>query len=228
MQLYAQHPVVRLRQVAADVGMLAWLVVWVLIARATHAAVLVLAEPGRAVEDLGRSVAGNMDSAAEAAERVPVVGDELAAPFGSLSDASGSVSGAGQSAQDAVATLATVLAVVLVVLPVGWLLLRWLPWRLRYAREAGAARRLLTGTPDLEILAARALATAPLPRLAALPAGTGGAWHAGDPAAVRALAGLELARLGLRLPEHAPCRAERRVTCGQLAARWPCARTPRR
>ena len=73
------------------------------------------------------------------------------------------------------------LAVVLVVLPVGWLLLRWLPWRLRYAREAGAARRLLAGTPDLEILAARALATAPLPRLAALPAGTGGAWHAGDP-----------------------------------------------
>ena len=37
---------------------------------------------------------------------------------------------------------------------------------LRYAREAGAARRLLAGTPDLEILAARALATAPLPRLA--------------------------------------------------------------
>ena len=204
MQLYAQHPVVRLRQVAADVGMLVWLVVWVLIARATHAAVLVLAEPGRAVEDLGRSVAGSMDSAAEAAERVPVVGDELAAPFGSLSDASGSVSGAGQSAQDAVATLATVLAVVLVVLPVGWLLLRWLPWRLRYAREAGAARRLLTGTPDLEILAARALATAPLPRLAALPSGTGAAWHAGDPAAVRALAALELARLGLRLPEPVP------------------------
>jgi hypothetical protein len=204
MHPYAQHPAVRLRQLAADIGVLAWLVVWVLVARAVHAAVLVLAEPGRAVEDLGRSVAGNMNSAADAAERVPLVGDELAAPFGSLADASGSVSGAGQSAQDAVSTLATILAVVLVVLPVGWLLLRWLPWRLRYAREAGAARRLLTGTPDLEILAARALATAPLPRLAALPVGTGAAWHAGDPAAVRALAGLELGRLGLRLPEGVP------------------------
>jgi hypothetical protein len=204
MHPYAQHPAVRLRQLAADIGVLAWLVVWVLVARAVHAAVLVLAEPGRAVEDLGRSVAGNMNSAADAAERVPLVGDELAAPFGSLADASGSVSGAGQSAQDAVSTLATILAVVLVVLPVGWLLLRWLPWRLRYAREASAARRLLTGTPDLEILAARALATAPLPRLAALPVGTGAAWHAGDPAAVRALAGLELGRLGLRLPEGVP------------------------
>ena len=204
MRLYAQHPAVRLRQVTADVSMLAWVVLWVLVARAVHSAVLVLAEPGRAVEDLGRSVAGNMNSAADAAEGVPLVGDELAAPFGSLADASGSVSGAGQSAQDAVHTLATVLAVVLVVLPVGWLLLRWLPARLRYAREAGAARRLLAGTPDLEILAARALVTAPLPRLAALPDGTGAAWRAGDPAAVRALAEVELGRLGLRLPAPAP------------------------
>jgi hypothetical protein len=202
MQLYAQHPVLRARQLAADLGMVAWLVVWVLIARAVHAAVLVLAEPGRAVEGLGNSVASNMNSAADAAEGVPIVGDELSAPFDALADASESVTGAGQAAQDAVGTLATLLALVLVVLPVGWLLLRWLPWRLCYAREAGAARRMLAGTPDLHLLAARALATAPLPRLTALPAGTGAAWHAGDAAAVRALAGLELARLGLRLPDR--------------------------
>ena len=200
MPLYAPHPALRARQVPADLGMLAWIVLWVLVARTVHRAVLVLAEPGRAVEDLGTSVAGNMDSAAEAAGDVPLVGDELAAPFRALSDAGGSVRGAGLAAQDAVGTLALVLAVVLVVLPGGWLLLRWLPWRVGYAREAGAARRLLTGTPDLELLAARAMATAPLPRLAALPAGTGAAWRSGDPAAVRALAGLELARLGLRLP----------------------------
>lgn len=200
MQLYAQHPVQRTRQLTADLGMLAWLVLWVVVARVVHGAVLVLAEPGRAVEDLGNSVAGTMESAAGVAEDVPVVGDELSAPFGALSDAGGSVTGAGQAAQDAVGTLATVLAVVLVVLPVGWLLLRWLPWRLRWAREASAARALLRGTPDLHVLAARALATAPLPQLAALPAGTGAAWQAGDPAAVRALAGLELRRLGLHLP----------------------------
>ena len=111
------------------------------------------------------------------------------------------MSGAGVAAQDAVGTLAFVLAVVLVVLPVGWLALRWFPWRFAYAREASAAARLTRGTPDLELLAARALATAPLPQLAALPDGTGAAWRAGDPTAVRALAALELRRLGLRLPE---------------------------
>jgi hypothetical protein len=201
MQLYAQHPVVRSRQLTADLGMLAWTVIWALVARTVYRAVLVLAEPGQAVEDLGESVSGNMSSAAEAAGDVPVVGDELASPFEALADASDSVSGAGVAAQDAVGTLAFVLAVVLVVLPVGWLALRWLPWRIGYAREASAAARLTTGTPDLELLAARALATAPLPRLAALPAGTGAAWRAGDPEAVRSLAALELRRLGLRLPD---------------------------
>jgi hypothetical protein len=200
MRPYAEHPPLRLRQLAADVGMLVWTVLWVLVARAVHGAVLVLAEPGAAVQDLGRSVAETMSSAAGAAGDVPVVGDELSAPFDALSEAGGSVSGAGQAVQDAVGTLATVLAVVLVVLPVGWLLLRWLPGRLRYAREAGAATRLLAGTPDYELLAARALATAPLARLSSLPPGTGAAWRAGDPGAVRALAGLELRRLGLRPP----------------------------
>ncbi|SFT58581.1 hypothetical protein SAMN05660657_01772 [Geodermatophilus amargosae] len=201
MRLYATRPDRRLGQVLADVGLLAWAVLWVVVARVVHDAVLVLAEPGQAVEDLGSSVADSMGSAASAAEDVPVVGDELSAPFGALSDAAGSVSGAGQAAQDAVGTLATVLAVVLVVLPVGWLLVRWLPWRVGWVREASAVSRLAgRAEPDLDLLAARAVATAPLPRLAALPPGTGAAWRAGDPAAVRALAALEAGRLGMRLP----------------------------
>ncbi|NEK60668.1 hypothetical protein GCU56_22690 [Geodermatophilus sabuli] len=195
MRLYAPSPRLRTRQLGADLGLLAWLVGWVLVARAVHGAVLVLAEPGRAVADLGASVAGSMSTAAEAAEDVPLVGDDLAAPFDALGDAGGSAGSAGQAAQDAVGTLATVLAVLLVVLPVAWLLLRWLPWRLGWVREAQAARRLATADPD--VLAVRALATAPLARLAAVPAGTAAAWRAGDPSATRALAALELDRLGL-------------------------------
>ena len=203
MPLYAPSPALRGRQLAADLGMVAWLVLWVVVARTVHGAVLALAEPGRAVEDLGASVAGSMSSAAEAAEDVPVVGDELAAPFQALGSAAGSVGGAGQAAQDAVGTLATVLAVVLVVLPVGWALLRWLPWRLGWVRAVGAAQRLAAADPD--VLAARALATAPLSRLAALPPGTADGWRAGDPAATRTLAALELERLGLeRLGLPAP------------------------
>jgi hypothetical protein len=198
VRLYADSPTVRARQVAADLGMVAWLVLWVVVARTVHGAVLALAEPGRAVEDLASSVADSMSSAARAAEGVPLVGDELAAPLDALGSAGDSVGGAGQAAQDAVGTLATVLAVVLVLLPVGWALLRWLTWRLGWARAAGAARRLAAADPD--VLAARALATAPLSRLAALPPGTADGWRAGDPAATRTLAAVELERLGLPAP----------------------------
>jgi hypothetical protein len=204
MRLYADRPDHRARQLGADLGLLAWAVVWVLVARLVHGAVLVLAEPGRAVADLGRSISDTMGSAAGAANRVPVVGDGLSKPFSALGNAGGSVTGAGEGASAAVHTLATVLAAVLVVLPVGWLLLRWLRWRMGWLREATAADRLLlsgaAGTGNLELLAARAMATAPLAQLARLPAGTGAGWRAGDPAALRALAGLELERLGLRMP----------------------------
>ena len=204
MRLYADRPDTRARQAGADLGLLAWTVLWVLVARLVHGAVLVLAEPGDAVAGLGRSISETMGSAAGAAEDVPVVGDELSEPFDALGEAGGSVTGAGQSASDAVHTLATVSAVVLVVLPVGWLLWRWLRWRLGWLREAGAADRLLRhgadGLPDLELLAARAMATAPLAELARLPAGTGAGWRDGDPAALHALADLELRRLGLTAP----------------------------
>lgn len=195
MPLYAPSRALRRRQLAADVGLLAWLVLWLLAARAVHGAVLDLAGPGRAVEGLGASVAESMSSAAQVAEDVPLVGEELAAPFDALGSAGASVGGAGQAAQDAVGTLAAVLAVALVVLPVGWLLLRWLPWRLGWLRESAAARRLAAADPA--VLAARAVATAPLGRLADLPPGTVDAWRSGDPDATRALAAVELDRLGL-------------------------------
>ena len=56
MQLYASDPVQRTRQLAADLGLLAWFVLWVLVARVVHGAVLVLAEPGlRLQAGLGRT-----------------------------------------------------------------------------------------------------------------------------------------------------------------------------
>ena len=200
MRLYAERAGLRWRQVAADLGMLVWAALWIWAAREAHQAVLVLDRPSESVADLGASVAGAMDNAAGIADGIPLVGDDLAEPFQSLADAAGAVGTAGASVQDAVTTLALVLATALTVLPIGWMLLRWLPWRMRFVREVAAVERMAAGTLDLELLAARAVATAPLPRLAALPPGTTGAWRSGDPAAVRELATVELDRLGLRLP----------------------------
>ncbi|MEI4278879.1 hypothetical protein [Klenkia terrae] len=211
MRLYADRPVLRTRQLTADLLLLGWAVLWVLVARVVHAAVLVLAEPGVQLESLGRSIGETMGDAAGVAGDVPLVGDDLSSPFEALGETGDGVAGAGQGLQDAVHTLAWVLAVALVVIPVGWAVVRWAGWRLGWAREAAAADRLRTLDPDLELLAARAVATAPLPALAGLPAGTGAAWRAGEPTAVRALADLELHRLGLR-----SSRSERGVDRAQL------------
>src|SRR5438445_305819 len=94
-----------------------------------------LCSPSTVCPARGSSVSGDMGAAAAAAHRVPGIGGALAAPFSSLGSAGRTVSGSGSAVETAVGTLATVLAVVLVVLPVGWLLVRWLPWRARWARD---------------------------------------------------------------------------------------------
>jgi hypothetical protein len=50
-----------------------------------------------------------------------------------------------------------------------------------------------------ELLALRALATAPLRRLASLDSDVVSGWRTGDPVTIESLAALELRRLGLRV-----------------------------
>ena len=99
--------------------------------------------------------------------------------------------------------LALGLGLVVAAVPIAVVLVRWLPERLRWAREAGAAARLRSGSPDLELFAVRALAHRPLVELARLGPDPAGADRRNEPGAVEALAGLELTALGLRAPPAA-------------------------
>lgn len=101
---------------------------------------------------------------------------------------------AGEAQERAVGQLALLLAVVVVALPVLWALSRRVPAPLAWAREARAGRAL---RGDVELLALRAAASRPLRELAALGPEPVGRWRCGEPGAAEALAGLELAALGL-------------------------------
>ena len=79
--------------------------------------------------------------------------------------------------------------------PIAALLVTWLPRRVAWAREAGAASRLRLGGADLELFAFRAVANRPLRELRRVTADPAGALRAGD---YQALADLELRSLGLR------------------------------
>jgi len=197
MRLYAQTPLRRTRQQIGDLTLLAWCLVWLLIARFIHGLVSGLAEPGRSLEDAGRDLTASMGEVSAAVGDVPIAGDALQAPFDLAGGVGDNLREAGQVQQDAVAALAFWLALVIAALPIGWALFRWLPGRLRWVREASVATRLID---DVELFAVRALANRPLGQLAKLGPAPATAWRSGDVEMIRALATLELSALGLVPP----------------------------
>ena len=197
MRLYAQTPLHRTRQQLGDLTLLAWCIAWILIARFLHGLISDLAGPGRLLEDAGSGLTSSMNEVSAAVGDVPVAGDALQAPFDLVGGVGDGLREAGQTQQDVVATLAFWLALVIAVLPIGWAAFRWLPTRVRWIREAAAARRMIY---DVELFALRALIHRPLRELASVGPAPAAALRSGDSTQILALAQLELAALGLRPP----------------------------
>jgi hypothetical protein len=163
-----------------------------------HDLVQKLAVPGRKLEGAGSGLADNLADAGGKVGRVPVVGDELTAPFERAATAARSVAEAGHDQQELVGDLSLALALLTLAILLVPVLLGWLPLRLRWIRRAGAASALRSAPAGRDLLALRALANQPLRRLVRIHPQVTDAWRRGDPAAVAALAELELRGLGLR------------------------------
>lgn len=206
MSLYAQHGPRRARQVLGDLLVLAWVAGWVRAAAWLHDLVARLGAPGRTLEDAGGSLRDSLGSAGESVARIPLVGDEVRAPFDAAGGAAGSVAAAGVQVQDAATRLALATAVLVAAGPVLVVLVAWLRVRWSFVRRRRAAARLVASGADLDLFALRALATQPLTRLARVGEDPADAWRRGEPDVVRALAALELRSAGLRppAPERAP------------------------
>ena len=199
MQLYADQPARRSRQLVFDAATLLWVVAWVLVARAVHDVVARLAAPGRTLESAGTDLRGRFADAADAVAEVPLLGDQLREPFDAAGGAASSITTAGVEIQDTVAQAALVAGLGTAVGPVLLALGVWLAVRLRFVRRAAAARAVLDTRGGTDLLALRALARQPTTALAALGADPVGAWRRGDEAVVARLAELELRDAGVRL-----------------------------
>jgi hypothetical protein len=197
MRLYAQTPLHRTRQQLGDLTLLAWCIAWILIARFLHGLISDLAGPGRLLEDAGSGLTSSMNEVSAAVGDVPVAGDALQAPFDLVGGVGDGLREAGQTQQDVVTTLAFWLALVIAVLPIGWALLRRLPARVRWMREAAAAQRMID---DVELFALRALNNRSLSELASVGPAPAAALRSGDNTIILALARLELGALGIRPP----------------------------
>ncbi|MBY8849204.1 hypothetical protein [Saccharothrix longispora] len=197
MKWYADRPARLARQVVADLVAVAWVWFWATLALAVGEAVRALRAPGDGLVDAGRGLTDTFGEAAAKARDVPLVGDRLAEALDRGKDAGGTLSDAGNTQIQAVETTAQWLTVALVAIPVAFLLITWLPLRLRFARRASAAARL-RDQGRLDLLALHALNNLSLRELADFPQDPVEGWRRQDPEVVRALATRQLRASGVR------------------------------
>jgi hypothetical protein len=195
VKLYAETSGLRARQILGDLAVVAWTAAWVWAGVTLYRLVEKLAVPGARLEQAGGGFAGDVAEIRQKVGRVPVVGNELQGPFGRLAGVGQTLADAGATQQQVVHQLALWLGILVAAVPVVTLLLAWLPHRVSWAREAGAASRLRLAGADLELFALRAVANRPLRQLHRVTPDPTGALRAGD---YEALADLELRALGLR------------------------------
>ncbi len=198
MKLYAEKPATALRQLITDALVVAWVYLWVRLAMGLYDTIEKLAVPGEKLAGAGDRMAEQLRDAGGKVRRVPVAGDDLAAPFNRAGDAATGMADAGRQQQEIVHDIALAVSIGLAVLPLALVLLVWLPRRIGWMRRAGAAARIRRAPAGKDLLALRALATQPLSKLAALDPDIAAAWRRGDAAAVDRLAALELSGSGLR------------------------------
>ena len=198
MKLYADRLPVAIRQLLTDLFVVLWVYLWIRAGIWAHDMVLKLGVPGEKLQGAGTGIADNLAEAGGKVGRVPLVGDELTAPFTKAAEAARSLADAGREQQDLVGDLALALSLGLLVFPLGLVLFGWLPWRVGWMRRAGAAAALRAAPAGRDLLALRALTTRPLRDLAKVGPDVAEAWRRGDDSTVDALAALELRGLGLR------------------------------
>jgi hypothetical protein len=198
VRIYADRYPTFLRQVLTDLLVVAWVYVWIRAALWLHDQVEKLGVPGAKLEGAGTGLADNLADAGGKVGRVPIVGDELTAPFEKAAEAARSLAEAGRDQQDLVGNLALALALITLVFPIGLVLLGWLPLRIRWIRRASAAASLRSAEAGRDLLALRALATQPLRKLNRIGPDVVDAWRRSDASTVDALASLELKALGLK------------------------------
>ena len=195
MKLYAETAGLRARQLLGDLAVLAWTAAWVWAGLTLYRLVEKLAVPGARLEQAGGGFAGDVAEIQQKVGRLPVVGGDLQGPFGRLAGVGRTLADAGATQQQVVHQLALWLGVLVAAVPIAALLVAWLPRRVAWAQEAGAASRLRLAGADLELFALRALANRPLRELRRVTPDPAGALRAGE---YEALADLELRALGLR------------------------------
>lgn len=165
MRFYPALPAPRIRTVLGDLVVLLLLFLFAWLGLKVHDAVDQLAVLGTGVEDAGTEFQGGFNTAAEAVNGAPIVGDDLADGLRDAGRASGGeLAERGQEGRESVHRLANLLGLVTFLIPAILVLSRTLPERVSQIRRLTAATRVLGGPLDPErrrLLAMRAAFSLP-------------------------------------------------------------------
>lgn len=197
MRLYATSPARRTRQVAADLFVLAWVVVWVLIGRWVFGLVMTLAGPADPLRRAGTSLSERMTDIAGRVTGIPIVGEGLDAPFVGTAGVGDDLVSAGEQLEASVTTVAWVVSLLSAGTPILLVLVVWGLVRGAWVRRAATLGHEVTDPQSQQLLALRALVRQDPRRLQQLFPDPVAAYSSGDPEVWRALADLELAEVGL-------------------------------
>ncbi|SPM30448.1 MULTISPECIES: hypothetical protein [Mycobacterium] len=196
---YATTPGRLAAQLFSDFAIFLWSVIWLLVGTAVYDAISTIAEAGRQVEVGANGIAGNLASAGQGAQHIPVVGDAVSKPLVSASAAALDIAGAGHSLDTTAGGLAVLLSLAVVAVPLLIVVVPWLFLRLRFFRRKWTVTGLAATPAGEQLLALRALTNRPPRKLAAISADPVGGWRHEDPVTIRALAALELRAAGIAL-----------------------------
>jgi hypothetical protein len=203
MKFYADLAPRRALQLAGDLGLAVWVLIWIWLAHTVHDAVMGLAAPGRKLDAAGTSLGDKLRDAGSAVGGIPYVGDDAGRPFDGAGSSADQVAAAGRSQVAAVETMAFWLGLAVALIPILIAIAVYLPPRIRFVLRATAGQRFMDATADLDLFALRAMANQPLHVLARVCADPVDAWRRRDPDVIRSLAVLELKDVGLAPPPRA-------------------------
>jgi hypothetical protein len=140
VRFYPEQRGPRVDLIARDLAVVLALVLFALVAVRVHDAVDRLAVLGDGVESAGRSVSGGFESAADAVDGTPIVGNRLGEALRGAGEGSGGeVEELGRGGAGAAHDLANLLGLLFFGLPASLLLLWALPPRVRQVRRLNAA-----------------------------------------------------------------------------------------
>jgi hypothetical protein len=165
MRFYPALPAQRVRTVLRDLAVLLLLFLFAWLGLKVHNTVDQLAVLGTGVENAGTEIQGGFDTAAEAVDGAPIVGDDLADGLRDAGRASGGeLAERGQEGRESVHRLANLLGLVTFLIPALLVLSLTLPDRISQIRGLTAAKRVLGGPLDPDrrrLLAMRAAFSLP-------------------------------------------------------------------